>query len=351
MNVRIICEKAYASSIWCEQLVSGIVSELKRKRQQYIKSCETDDIENNSVIYLIGANYHWLSHTIQECNLKGIVPIVLCNQDNRMIRGRYHCVCADIYGSMKQLCDHFLQMQKTRIALYGVNPSSVSDQSRMECFLEVTADKDSIFENNGNLEECYQNFLPCIHSYEVVICVNSYAAISLVNKLKVSAPDILGRIHIVSCTKTILSAWYSQWISFIELHLENFGKAAIAISELAESTPNIAAVTITIEGDLSEVTQKMNADAFKNPYDYKDLFYEDSEWMDLSKIEHMLHDCSELDRQILALLLRGATYSQIAEECYVAEGTIKYHIKKYMEACQVKTKQELLDVFTKAVLS
>jgi len=156
MKVKIICEEAYETSIWCKQIVSGLIFELRRKRQRYIKTNQIGDIEDNSVIYLIGANHNWLKHAIQFSNSKGVVPVVLCNQDNRVIRGRYHCVCADIYGSMKQLYNNFSNMGKTKVALYGVNPYSISDQSRMECFLEVTSDEKSVFENNGNLEECDQ---------------------------------------------------------------------------------------------------------------------------------------------------------------------------------------------------
>ena len=57
MKVKIICEEAYETSIWCKQIVSGIIAELRRKRQQYIKTNQLEDIEDNSVIYLIGANY------------------------------------------------------------------------------------------------------------------------------------------------------------------------------------------------------------------------------------------------------------------------------------------------------
>lgn len=307
MNVKIICEEAYETSIWCKQIVSGLVLELKKKRQRYIKTNQIEQIQGNSVIYLIGANHNWLEHAILLCNSKGVIPVVLCNQDNRRIRGQYHCVCADIYGSMKQLCDNFFQMGKTKIALYGVNLSSVSDQSRMECFLEVTSDEKSVFENDGNLEECYQKFLPYIREYQAVICVNSYAAISLVNKLKVSERDLLDKICIVSCTKTVLSSWYSQWISFVELNLEEYGKAALTISELAGDRPYISGITITIEADVSEIAQRKSCEGLQQQYEYNDSFYEDSEWLDLSKIEHMLNECSEFDRQILALLLQGAT--------------------------------------------
>ncbi len=344
MDIKIICEEAYEKSIWCKQILSGLTRELKKKRHHYSQSNCIEDIKNSSTIYIIGTNYNWLDLVIRFCNSKGIIPIVLCNQANHALRGQYHCVCADTYGVIRQLYDDFSKAGKTKIALYGVNPVSISDVSRMECFLDFIPDRKHVFENNGSLENCFQSFLPHIQEYDAVICVNGYAAISLVEKLELINSDFSKKISIASCTETLLSSQYEKRISFVDLNLNQYGKAAVAISEITENKPYITGINITIGGNPSDTTRKTDDTYLGKETLQKDLFYEDSELIYMSKMEHLLSECSKLDHQIIQMLLQKATYSKIAEACFMSEGTIKYHIKKYMEICNVKTKQELIEI-------
>lgn len=344
MEIKIICEEAYEKSIWCKQILSGLIGELKKKRYHYTHSNCIEDAVDASTVYIIGANRDWLSNAIRFCNSKDIAPIMLCNQDNRVIRGQYHCVCADIYGAIKQLLDDLHSMGKTKIALYGVNPVSISDVSRMECFLDFIPDKKHVFENNGSLENCFRDFLPHIKQYDAVICVNGYVAISLVDKLKSIGSDYLEKISIASCTKTLLSSQYEKRITFVDLNLNKYGKAAVAICEIAQNNPYITGITISIAGSLYDTAHKSYDTYLENQTLQKDLFYEDSELIYMSKIERLLSECSKLDYEIIQMILQNATYSKIAEACFMSEGTVKYHIKKYMEICGAKTKQELIEI-------
>lgn len=344
MDIKIICEEAYGKSIWCKQILSGLTSELRKKRHRYFQSNHIEDAKDSSTVYIIGTNPNWLNNAIRFCNSKGIVPIVLCNQTNRVIRGQYHCVCADTYGVIKQLYDNFYCIGKTKIALYGVNPLSISDVSRMECFLDLIPDRKHVYENNGSLENCFQNFLPHIQQYDAVICVNGYVAISLVEKLELIDSNFSEQISIASCTKTLLSAQYESQIAFVDLNLNQYGRTAVAISEMTENRPYITGITITIAGNLPDITRKPEDIYLSKETLEKDLFYEDSELIYLSKMEHLLSECSKLDCQIIQMLLQKATYSKIADACFMSEGAVKYHIKKYMEICNVKTKQELIEI-------
>ena len=54
-------------------------------------------------------------------------------------------------------------------------------------------------------------------------------------------------------------------------------------------------------------------------------------------------ESDQLDNQIIQMMLANATYGEIAEQCFMTEGNVKYRVKKYMAICQVKTKKELLE--------
>ena len=65
-----------------------------------------------------------------------------------------------------------------RIALYGVNPQSVSDESRMDSYLAALGGEDGrrhVFFNSGSLENCFEQFMARAQQYDAVICANDFA--------------------------------------------------------------------------------------------------------------------------------------------------------------------------------
>lgn len=89
MKVKIICEEAYETSIWCKQIVSGIIAELRRKRQQYIKTNQLEDIEDNSVIDPFLAN---IAGERNKCKMEGVPltppspPLLFgCNMEEKLL--------------------------------------------------------------------------------------------------------------------------------------------------------------------------------------------------------------------------------------------------------------------------
>lgn len=172
--VRIICQEEYAGTIWCKRVLSGLVQELKKKRYNYTKSFDTEDIQAEDAVFVIGSNPAWINPVISECNFNQTIPVVLCNQVGRVIKGQYHCVCSDINGAMDRLMEELAAVGRRNAALYGVNPSSVTDVSRMECFLKQKPDNGAVYLNKGSLEECFQSFYcRADETMKAVICVNS----------------------------------------------------------------------------------------------------------------------------------------------------------------------------------
>ena len=52
-------------------------------------------------------------------------------------------------------------------------------------------------------------------------------------------------------------------------------------------------------------------------------------------------EAEDLDRRIIGLLLEGAAYERISEECFLTESAIKYRVKKMVKICHVKGRAEL----------
>ncbi len=340
-KIKIICEEAYAESIWCKRLLGGFVKELKKRRISY-EVLEHLDGEAEMVC-LIGMSSSWCEEQIKRCNLLGCALLILSSQSRRTATGNYHFLCPNIRTAAKELKEKLDKSGRTSIALYGANISAELDRDRTEILTSIVQNTSAIFPNTGNLENCFRSFLPKASQYDAVICVNGYAAISLVKKLEKENKDLLDKLVVVSFEEVLKHSKYNQWISLVDLNLESYGKTAIAMLELIDSGNAISTVTVEMQCSVCDIPSKEAIEesaVMSENY----LLYEDPEIIHMAKIEQLLRDADDLDHHIIAMLLDNAKYSEIADSCYMTEGNVKYRVKKYMSTCDCKTKKELLEL-------
>ena len=342
MNV-ILCEDFFEESIWCQKIYNGLKNEVKKRRISYSKTSDPKAISCNDTVYIIGSSYIWINNSISLCNALNIVPIILCNQNTNMLSGKYHSISTDTDACMKQLISSTNTTDLSRIALYGINNNSISDMSRAKSYIEQTNNTSEIFVNNGSLENCFNTFFPHVSNFDTVICVNNYAAISLVKNLSKNCPSALERLKIISCSSSKLSSVFSKFIIFVDTNFEQYGKAALGISELLEKNSYISGINIMINWDSSSIPLP-KATTDKSDIAQIDNFYEDTEIQKLLKVEKLLDICDTLDTQIIKLLTDGNNYDAIADKCFLAKESVKYRVKKYIKICKVNNKAEFINL-------
>lgn len=338
---QIICEEAYADSIWCKHLFNGLLKELKKRRISYGKQSAPVQIGNSESIYLVGVSHQWLEQTIRQCNDQDCVPIVLTNLAGRTVKGRYHYICPNTLEAMEKLKTACDKAGRYSAAMYGISHKSDLDMERMRIFSKVFKETGNVYQNNGNLENCFRSFLPYAEKYDVVICGNGYTALSLVKKLEKEAGHLLEKLVIVSWEEVLKHSKFNHWITVVDLNLESFGAAAVTVSEMISGKTGIAAVTVEMESKPCDIPAKAERESLT---DTEEGFFEDPELISMAKIEQLLTDADDMDHHIIAMLLDNARYSDIADSCYMTEGNVKYRVKKYMSICGCKTKKELLEL-------
>ena len=342
-KIKIICEEVHKESIWCKQILSGLTKELKKKRLGYVCLRDAKNVSETDAVYVIGAGRNWIQQTVEMCNQVAVIPIVLCNQESVSIKGKYHLVNSDLTRTMTKLRTACLMNGREKIALYGVQNLSGIHEGHRESLLELVQDTGDIYMNNGGLEACFRSFLPYAERYDTVVCMSGYAAVSLVKKLESLDEKLLKKLTIISCEEILLSARYKDHISFVDMRLDTFGSTAISIMELASGKSEMS-FRVSVEGMVQTISSQ-NIEQ-KNYWEETDeyLLFADPEEVCLARVERLLEETDETDQVILELLMNNATYSQIADDCYMTEGNVKYRVKKYLSICKVNTKKELLDM-------
>lgn len=239
--VLILVEPSYSRSIWCLNLLDGLTGEFKQKRVPFRQIASLDVAgPDDRYIYLIGSDNAWVRAALAACNRIGIYPILLCNQAYHTFDADYSTVCSDVINSMRRLVELLRGRGHGRIALYGVNPQSVSDESRMDSYLAALGGEDGrrhVFFNSGSLENCFEQFMARAQQYDAVICANDFAAISLVRRLGLRDPALLERLAIAGCADARLTQLYGSHILSVRVNFVEYGRAAVTCWKICAKTP------------------------------------------------------------------------------------------------------------------
>ena len=343
-KIKIVSEELHKESIWCKQILSGLTKELKKKRMGYSSLHDTKSINEGDYVFVVGAGHVWLQRVVEKCNQLNITPIILSNLDRITICGRCHLIYSDIANTMRNLRAACLINGREKIALYGIQNFSGIHEGQRESLLELVRDTGDIYMNNSGLDSCFHAFLPYADRYDTVVCMSGYAAVSLVKKLETMDTKLLKNLTIISCEEILLSSRYKNIISFVDMKLDTFGSTAISIMELLEGKENNMTLCVSVEGAVQTISSSKTEQRTYLEETEEYLLFADPEEVCLARVEKLLESTDEVDQVIIELLLNGATYSQIADDCYMTEGNVKYRVKKYLNICKVNSKKELLDM-------
>ena len=351
--ILIFVEDSYLRSIWCQNLVDGLVAELKLKRIAFRFITSLEELDPSSpFVYVIGTSGAWVRTALETCSHKGVYPILLCNHAFHEPDITYSTVCSDITGSMQHLVNILLSSGRSRIALYGVNPRSVSDESRRKGFQSaagLTGNED-IYINDGSLASCFHSFQDRMAAYDAVICANDFAAISLVRNLLRENPAQLERLLIIGCAETRLTEFFSRYVLSIRVNFPEYGRAAVMLLENLKRNPYLSDMVMTIRWDFSPLSCLEKLSIVKKQLsppvapESKDTFYQDRELNRMLRLERLLNECDSLDRKMLNGLLRGESYEVISEHCFATVSTVKYRIKKMIGISQTANRGELIQL-------
>lgn len=345
--VTILTEPAYSESMWCKALYGSLTERLRQKR---ISFCEMYDTvpENSEAVFIIAADYNWIKATLTELNLSGIKPILICNQAETILGCNYSCVCSDITGSMKYLLDNLKADGKTRVALYGVNTSSISDIGRVDGLFaqkDGVIDSMRVFVNDGSLQNCYRKFSAEADNFDAVICFNDFAAVSLIRRLEAEGEvGKLSRLKILSCSQTKISSCYRDRITSINMNLEQYGKAAVFIYEKLKTHPYISQMTLNISWNTEPQNSFNSSPVNLKSAQNTDSIYSDKELNEMIAAERILEIDSAIDKTVIAYLCGGKSLKEIAAACFLTDSGVKYRIKRILEKCRISDKAELISI-------
>ena len=355
----ILGEPAYTASSWYKHILDGILAEKRSKRFNLVivdSILETDNfrISDDDALFLVGSDQKWLECVIDASQKKFSKNIIVLGNFERRLAGRnYSLVSSDISADVCNLYTYLVSYDKTKIAMYGINPKSASDTYRKNSFLECGGNMKDLYINNANLCQCYKDFEPYIHNYDGIICANDYSAISLIRHAQNNSVKVP---YIVSCGETKLAKYFNPSITNLKTNYKDFGKAAISVYKTLQKDFSVSSVTVNLASDISlgESTDKLPV--LSRPTTLgtvsskpDDSFYVDKEISEMLCVENILNRCDKTELNMLFSLIDGMTYADIAEKYHMSINGAKYRIHKFFELCHIDSKTDFLELVKKYI--
>ena len=318
---------------WCRRSLRSLYDEVRKKRLSLREITSIEQIpetDEEAGVLLIGGTETWFRYNVALSNCKGHYPISMTNRAQSFSDEPVSSVTMDFGDGVRLAVNYLHSLGRHNLALYGVNPHSSSDPAREAIFQYLTGRGDDVYRLESNMEQMFRSFLPRAGEYDGVVCVNDYAAVSLVRNLRQAGFDPTQKPYVVGFGNMKLTEQSSPSITSVTDDYEHFGRAAISIYNLVVREKSISSVNIQLHCRLI-IRQTTGNRPYENQPPLEKLdelddtnnFYQDAEVTEMARVESLLHQCDETDRMIIKCLTLNAPYAEIAEKCYISETAAK----------------------------
>lgn len=348
----LLVEKEYLDFPWCQRSLRGLEDEARKKRLSIREISSLDQIpadDPDAGVLLAGATESWFRTQVALANVRGHYPITL--NDSLCTSADESCssVTMDLRDSVRLSVNYLHSLGRKNLALYGINPHSSTDPSRAEIFSYLTGRSEHIYKVETTFDDMFNRFRWHLDEYDGIICANDYAAVSLVQHLRAIGVDPTKNPYVMGTGNMHLSRISNPSITSVSDDYEHFGRAAVAIYNLMVREKSISTVSIKLHSRLhirqttgNEPYLRVNREEPIVPEDpVPNVFYTDGEVVDMAKMEALLHQCDDTDLLIIKALVAGASYAEIAAQCFISETAAKYRVRKMENLCDVTSRAKL----------
>ncbi len=364
-EISIVVEPAYMRTPWWEETRAGIDGELLRKgiKARY-HFCETSNelkFDKNSVLILAGETYAWIDSILCYCECAGVRTVLACSDLGRTT-ARVSCVTLSRSEVMSKAVRYLHACGRSKICAFAMNQDSPADMRKLEGYIHAAnhfggfpRDTD-IIKYTGSIEECFNAFMSAIQGFDAAICTNDLSAKYLITRLSECGVKVPEDIYVMSFGNTLIGRCSEPSITTVSLDLQELGRQAVKASLFLFDNPDVNSIYVTINCRI--IARKSTADMLPEPsgalpennsyYAGKSRSsYSDPVLNQLVCLEKCLASCDIIDARLIKGILAGTTYSQLAEELFIADGTLRYRIERIFREFRISSRKELVEIFSK----
>lgn len=354
MNLPVLYDSATErSSIWQEEIFLGISKEALARKYNLVSldasSYQTADYDElfedgPRLVIVFSEETPWILCALRFFESKDIRVILV----GPCVNG-FPCVQANIdidyRTDMEAAVELLHRCGCTRPAIYGVFPNSGSDNIKKSSFMSVVREHWGMlperlcFENRTGLTDCYREFRQNRADYDALICVNGFAAASLMHHLAADGIRVPDELQVIAFGGVQLSALTLPALTVLKSNSAAVGQNAVrayrylrnADSEQLRLTAQVASHMI-IRDSTRLLEQPVIEEARAEPTAVPaHNFYDDEEVRLFDALEKLIDKSDSLDMKVIRHLNAGHSYEKASRYLHLTKNAVFYRVKRMQE--------------------
>lgn len=351
-EIRILIEPMPKGSYWLTRLIDGIRTYALKKRIK-LGQYSSDTLAEHGITMIIGMSDSWLISQAREFALVGETLLIVNACIPPELEG-YHSVCFALERSVRDTVYYLASLGCKRPALVGLHRSSSADRLKHRRFTEEcerlgiepicpSTESSGLAEQLDELTSSLGSLSP-----DALFCANDTAAILMRSRLHRSGLD--PKLPLVGMGNSYLGRKLSPPLTTVDFDYFTLGYEAARVymlaAELPPTSPTVLSASIPSRLIIRDGigNPEFIGGAARNPNPYmrgalESDYFAAPEVDGIIKLEDYLQVCDRIDRE---LIFNSANqYSQLAEQLYISERTLKYRMSKILTALGLDSKSDL----------
>ncbi len=300
-------------------------------------------------IVMMGVDSVWLGETLA-CLGKRNSHIILINDAAYCLGKHINRICTDQRDATEKCMELLAENKRNHPAYFGVQNNDSSDRVKEVVFSEKYS-ADDIYKVDDDIKECCDRLLDNIDAYDSVICANDAMAIYFLGRCKSRGIQIPENIQLIGNGNIWLGKHVTPPITTVTYNTEALVKMALQLCRNLCETEEFGTVNVLLSGRIIQRESTGAPSEKEDVYIHRrsSYFVPDDETvcrelLPIVKLDRVLSTCSEEFRSIIRLLSKGFSISQIAEQNFLSQDTVKYHVKKLYRQLDIHSRKELSDI-------
>ena len=351
----VICafiEPGYENSAWFTRSFAGLKAGAAKRdvTVQCLRGVsELSHTDAGSVI-LLGTTADWMRYMLSALRKRNIHGVLLGASPQDFD--------GDVSGSMvdrqllvERMVEYFRHCGRTRLACLGNKPQDINDEMRKLAFLNAMekrglSARESDVYGGSDIRAAIDRLLERADMYDGVVCVNDPTAVLLLESAVRKGIRVPEDLFVAGSGDYLLGRLCTPTLTTSTLDYYQMGLQSANVWQYLERNPEVHGVRVHIP---CRIICRGSTDFLPVPDAAGDMHMEiaserhsDEALRKLDCIENCLLRCDALDMRILRGILSGDSMEKIAEELFVAQSTVSYHMHKLYQALGVDSRRALL---------
>ena len=282
-------------------------------------------------------------------------PAVLAGLDSEQFGTDISCATPSRRAETQQMINYLFAIGCKQIALVGFGVHSINDSFRYHAAMSAVSalgleiDERDVWHWQNDPRATLLSFLSSAHHYRAAVCPNDNMAIQLMYQCKAYGVRVPEDLYVCSFGNKIIGRYCSPSLTTMTMDFSMVGEHSFYVWQMLSRKPvgRECAIKLTVPSRLlirgsTDFVQPPSETELPVSSDENDPFYSVPFVQPLAELENCLSECDPLDFSIMALILDGRSYEDIAEELFISEGSLKYRLNKLYTALNVRGKSEFV---------